>query len=75
MGERRGGAHVQPIRERRRVAKWAHPQAVTDCIPDVMCCHGDEKHPRQRAPGIFKAPDPHEEAEGETEDWDERGAV
>ncbi len=69
------GADVQPVGERRRVTERAHPQAVAHCIPDVMCRHGHEKHPWQGAPSIFETSDPHEEAEGETEDGDERGAV
>lgn len=69
------GAHVQPVGQRRRVSERAHPQAVTNGIPHVVRRHGDEKHPRQGAPGIFEASDPHEEAEGEAEDGDERGTV
>lgn len=73
--ERRRGADVQPVGERRRVAERAHPEAVAHGVPDVVRHHGYEKHPRQGAPGIFEASDPHEEAEGEAEDGDERGAV
>lgn len=75
MGKRRRGADVQPVGERRRVAKRAHPQAVAHGIPDVVRRHGDEKHPRQGAPSVFEASDPHEEAEREAEDGDERGTV
>lgn len=75
MRECRRGAHVQPVGKRRRVAERAHPQAVAYGVPDVVRCHGDEEHPRQGAPSVFEASDPHEEAEGETEDGDERGAV
>lgn len=75
MGKRRRGADVQPVGERRCVAERAHPQAVAHGVPDVVRRHGNEKHPRQRAPSIFEASDPHEEAEGEAEDGDERGAV
>lgn len=71
----RRGADVQPVRERRRVSERAHPQAVAHGVPDVVRRHGNEKHPRQRAPGILEASDPHEEAEGETEDGDEGGTV
>lgn len=71
----RRGADVQPVRERRRVSERAHPQAVAHGVPDVVRRHGNEKHPRQGAPGIFEASDPHEEAEGETEDGDEGGTV
>lgn len=75
MGERRCGADIQPVRDWCRVAKRAHPQAVAHGIPDVVRRHGNEKHPRQGAPSIFKASYPHKEAEGETEDGDERGTV
>lgn len=44
-------------------------------ITDVVRRHGDEEHPRQRAPGVLQAANPHEEAEGETQDGDEGGAV
>lgn len=73
--KRRRGADVQPVGQRRRVAEGTHPQAVADGIPNVVRRHGNEKHPRQGAPGVFEASDPHEEAEREAEDGDERGAV
>lgn len=44
-------------------------------VPDVVCSHGDEEHPRQRAPGVFETSKPHEEAEGEADDGDDGGAV
>lgn len=75
MRERRRGADVQPVGQRRRVAEWAHPQAAAHGVTHVVRRHGNEKHPRQRAPSVFEASDPHEEAEGEAEDGDEGGAV
>lgn len=75
MRQRRRGADVQPIRNRRRVAERAHPQAVAHAVPHVVRRHGDEQHPRQRAPGVFEASEPHEETEGEAEDGDEGGTV
>lgn len=69
------GADVQPIGEWRRVAERAHPQAVAHGVAHVVRRHGDEKHPRQGAPSVFEASDPHEEAEGETEDGDDGGTV
>lgn len=73
--QRRRGADVQPVGQRRRVPKRTQPQAVAHGVTDVVCRHGDEKHPGQRAPGIFEAAEPHEETEGETEDRNEGGAV
>lgn len=73
--KRRRGADVQPVGQRRRVAERTHPQAVAHGVPHVVRRHGNEKHPRQGAPSVFEAPDPHEEAEREAEDGDERGAV
>lgn len=69
------GADVQPVGQRRRGTKRTQPQTVAHSITDVVRRHGDEKHPGQRAPGIFEAPEPHEETEGETEDGNEGGAV
>jgi len=73
--KRRCGADVQPVGKRRRVAERAYPQAVAHSIADVVRRHGNEQHPRQGAPSVFESSDPHEEAEGETENGDERGAV
>lgn len=73
--ERRRGADVQPVGDRRRVAERAHPQAVAHSVADVVRRHGDEEHPRQGAPSVFEASNPHEEAEGEADDGDEGGAV
>lgn len=75
MRQRRRGADVQPIGQRRRVPKRTQPETVAHGVPNVVRRHGDEKHPGQRAPGVFEAPEPHEETEGEAEDGDERGAV
>lgn len=75
MRERRRGVDVQPVGERGRAAERTEPQAVAHGVPDVVRRHGDEQHPRQRAPGVFEASDPHEEAEGQAEDGDEGGAV
>lgn len=75
VGERRRGADVQPVGERRRVAKRAHPKAAAHGVAHVVRCHGNEKHPGQGAPSVFESPHPHEEAEGETEDGDEGGTV
>lgn len=75
MRQRRRGADVQPVGQRRRVPKRAQPETVAHGVPDVVRRHGDEEHPGQRAPGVLEAPEPHEEPEGETEDGDERGAV
>lgn len=75
MRQRRRGADVQPIGQRRRVPKRTQPEAVAHGVPNVVRRHGDEKHPGQRAPGVFEAPEPHEETEAETEDGNERGAV
>lgn len=73
--QRRRGADVQPVGQRRRVPKRTQPQTVAHGVANVVRRHGDEEHPGQRAPGIFEAPEPHEETEGETEDGNERGAV
>lgn len=75
MGQRCRGADVQPVGEGGRVSERTHPQAVAHGVPDVVRRHGDEQHPRQGAPGVFEASDPHEEAQRETEDGDDGGAV
>lgn len=75
MGQRCCGADIQPVGQRRRVAEGTHPQAVAHGVPDVVRRHGDEEHPRQRAPGVFETSKPHEEAEGEADDGDDGGAV
>lgn len=73
--KRRCGANIKPVGERRRVPQRTHPQATAHSVPHVVRSHGNEEHPRQRAPGVFEASEPHEEAQGQTQDGDEGGAV
>lgn len=73
--QRRYDAHVQPVGDGRGVTERANPQAVAHGVPDVMRGHGDEKHPRQGAPRVLEAADPHEEAKCEADDGDEGGTV
>lgn len=73
--ECRRGADVQPIRNWGCVSEWTHPQPMANAVPDVVRRHGDKEHPRQGAPGVFEASNPHEEAKRQTEDWDEGRAV
>lgn len=75
VGQRGRGADVQPVGQRRRVAEGTHPQASAHGVPYVVRGHADEEHPGQRAPGVFEASEPHEEAQREAEDGDEGGAV
>lgn len=73
--ERRRGADVKPVGDGRGVAERADPKAVAHGVPYVVAGHGDEEHPRQGAPGVFEAQDPHEEAEREADDGDQGGTV
>lgn len=75
MRERGCDGHVQPIWDWCGVAKRTDPEAVANAVPDVMWRQRDEKHPGQRAPGVFEPAGPHEEAQREAERWDQRGAV
>lgn len=70
-----GDGDVQPVGDGRRVAEGTEPQAVAHAIPNVVGRQRDEQHPGQRAPRVFEAAGPHQQAQGEAEGRDECGTV
>lgn len=66
---------VEPVRDWRRVSKRTDPKAVTNPVTYVMRGQWDEEHPGQGTPGVLQPTSPHEEAQRETQCWDQCGAV
>lgn len=69
------GADVQPVRQRRRAAQRPHPQAPAHPIAHMVRGATDEEQPGQRAPRVLQPAQPHEEAQGDAQHREQRGAV